>query len=113
MNLIGLNSLEYKEKIEKFLEDYRNQKVNFIIDNDAHDIEGVRENYFWIKGSKRNFSMLKEAIDDFDISVVFENSKTCEKYIEGIYVEQGGFLKDKNDEAEFILKLEMIIYLRY
>jgi len=103
--IIGLNSLGYKEKITSFLRNYRNEVVNFVIDNDAHDVDSLESNYFWIKGSIRNYAMIKEALDDFDVSITFENNIIYEKYIEGIYIEPDGFLVGKNKKDAFVLKL--------
>lgn len=103
--IIGLNSLGYKEKITSFLHNYRNEVVNFVIDNDAHDVDSLESNYFWIKGSIRNYTMIKEALDDFDVSITFENNIIYEKYIEGIYIEPDGFLVGKNKKDAFVLKL--------
>ena len=103
--IIGLNSLDYREKIESFLCNYQKETVNFVIDNDSHDVDSLSSNYFWIKGSKRNYAMVKEALDDFDISVAFENNIVYEKYIEGIYIKTNGFLVDKNKKDAFVMKL--------
>lgn len=103
--IIGLNSLDYRERIKAFLCNYGNETVNFVIDNDAHDVDSLGNNYFWIKGSKRNYAMIKEALDDFDVSIAFENNIIYEKYIEGIYIEPNGFLIEKNKKDAFVLKL--------
>ncbi len=103
--IIGISRLDCRDKIDSFLRNYRNETVKLVLDNDAHDVDSLSDNYFWLKGSKRNYSMVKEALYDFDVSVAFENNIVYERYIEGIYIEKNGFLIDKNMKDAFVMKL--------
>ena len=58
--IIGITDIKQKNRIELLMKDYSNNEVNFVIDNDSHDINSLSDRYFWIKGSKINFRMLKE-----------------------------------------------------
>lgn len=97
---IGLSDLEKKEFVENKVKNYRNSPVQFILDNDAHDIDSIGEKAFYLKGRKRNFSMLTEAFCDYDISVSFEQKKAKKSYIKGLYVKNSekGFLSGKEDD---------------
>ena len=100
---IGIHETAQSEKV---LEALKNSKIGtrgFVIDNDAHNIDSISDNYFWIKCGKRSFKTLKEAFDDFDISVSLSVHHEERKYIKGILIEKGGFLKGKSDE-DFILR---------
>jgi len=97
---IGLSDLEKKEFVESKVKNYRNSPVQFILDNDAHDIDSIGKKVFYLKGRKRNFSMLTEAFCDYDISVSFEQKNVKKSYIKGLYIENSekGFLSGKEDD---------------
>lgn len=69
------------QQIENVSESIKKDKINFVIDNDAHDIQGLERNSFWIKGEKRNFFMLQEALENYDISVSLSVSNHSHTYI--------------------------------
>ena len=95
LKLIGLSDYSKCNSIKNYLKQFRAADINVVIDNDAHDIDTIPNKTFWIKGSKRNYLMLKEALNDYDISVSFENEKFAKQYIKGIYIQNSniGFLK--------------------
>lgn len=96
LKLIGLSKYENKGKIKSYLNRYHRNDIKFILDNDSHQIDDIGNSTFWIKGHKCNFSMIKEAVEDFDISVSFNKEKTSNNYIEGIYISDSkeGFLNN-------------------
>lgn len=106
-SIIGLSNLSAKEQIKGNIRHYSNREINFVLDNDAHSIEELGQNYFWLKCGKRNFISLKEAINDFEISISYKKSNINNKYIKGLYVEttidNKGFLSDKNGKDSFVL----------
>lgn len=101
LQLIGLSDYEKLDSVRNSVQKFRNTEIKVVLDNDAHDIDAIPNKIFWIKGSKRNFLMVKEAIEDYDISVSFECEESSKQYIKGIYIQnrQQGFLKghDNND----------------
>ena len=99
---IGVHEQSHIETIKQLLKEQRIDTKGFVIDNDAHTIEGVEKNFFWIKCGKRSFKTLKEAFEDFEISVSITNKVMERKYIESILIESGGFLVGK-DKKEFEL----------
>lgn len=99
---IGVHDKSNIETIRQLLKEHRIDTKGFVIDNDAHYIEGVGKNFFWIKCGKRSFKTLKEAFEDFEISVSITNKVVERKYIESILIENGGFLIGK-DKKEFEL----------
>lgn len=103
--VVGLRNKNQIEGAKNFLNNYR-KDINFLIDNDSHSIDTLSENYFWIKGSKISFQMLKEAMIDFDISVSYDDPNKNKVYIEGLYVmyEESGFLSNKNENGDFTVK---------
>lgn len=102
--MIGLSDYQKLNCIKNNVKKYRTTEIKVVIDNDAHDIDTISTKTFWIKGSKRNYSMIKEAFSDYDISVSFENEKYAKQYIKGIYIQNNefGFLKG-NDKKDFCL----------
>jgi hypothetical protein len=85
LRIIGISSANMKistmQQIENVSESIKKDKINFVIDNDAHDIQGLERNSFWIKGEKRNFFMLQEALENYDISVSLSVSNHSHTYI--------------------------------
>ena len=75
--------------------------MNYVIDNDAHKIQELSKNCFWIKCSTVNFYALKEALKDYDVSVSLEEIPIPKNYIKGIYIKnrESGFLKGKKDKG--------------
>ncbi len=104
LQLIGLSDYKKLNNIKNNVKKFRTTEIKAVIDNDAHDIDAISTKTFWIKGSKRNYSMIKEAFSDYDISVSFENEKYAKQYIKGIYIQNSkiGFLKG-NDKKYFCL----------
>lgn len=104
LQLIGLSDYKKLNNIKNNIKKFRETEIKTVIDNDAHDIDTISTKTFWIKGSKRNYSMIKEAFNDYDISVSFENEKYAKQYIKGIYIQNNeiGFLKG-NNKKDFCL----------
>ncbi len=104
LHLIGLSDYKKLNSIKSNIKKFRSTDIKAVIDNDAHDIDTISTKTFWIKGSKRNYSMIKEALDDYDISVSFENEQFPKQYIKGIYIQnrESGFLSG-NDNKDFCL----------
>ena len=100
INLIGVTNQKYITSIQQKIKNYRKAEIGIILDNDAHDVDSLNYNLFWIKGSKRNYSMIREALNDYDISISFKKDEETEQYIKGIYCEktQNGFLCGKNND---------------
>ena len=103
-NIIGVQGVDNISVVMKRLARCMKREYRFLIDNDAHDIDSLNKNIFWIKGSKRNFTMVKEALYDFDVSVSYAETMGNKKYIAGMYVESDGFLQGKKKGDAFVLK---------
>lgn len=88
LNTIGINDISKKEAAEKRLKDFRESKVNIVLDNDSHCLEELTKNIFWIKGEKKDFDMIAEAINDYDISVTLSEYNHFNSFIKGILVER-------------------------
>lgn len=101
LKIVGTKRYENKDILLNNFRKYRSNDVKFVLDNDAHEIDTLSENNFWIKGSHRSFSMIKEAINDYDISISFHEEHINHQYIKGIYIEKTskGFLVGKDSQA--------------
>jgi len=104
LQIIGISNHERINYVKSKIAQYRSSEMKIVIDNDAHDIDAIPKNIFWIKGSKRNYLMVKEAFNDYDISVSFETEEAVGQHIRGIYIENrdSGFLNG-NDKQAFSL----------
>ena len=87
--LIGVNDHSKIKTIEQNLKNQDLGKGNFkfILDNDSHSINSIDKNIVWVKGEKRQFDTIAEAINDYDVSIVLERIEQPNFYIKGVYVE--------------------------
>ena len=105
LHFIGLSDYDNLSYIKSMVMKYRSTEIKFLLDNDAHDLESIDKKCFWIKGSKRKFSMIKEALNDYDISISFTEEMHDKQFIKGIYIENciDGFLSETNGKGSFCL----------
>lgn len=95
---IGLSNLAVLDRVAGQIRTYRKAPVKFVLDNDAHDIDGVEMNCFWLKGGSCSYSMVREALNDYNISVEFEKPQYERQYIKGLLIKNRGtgFLQNKD-----------------
>ena len=86
LSIFGTKKTDAIEGIHEKLSQYR-KGINIVLDNDSHCLEEINRNVFWIKGEKRNFDMVAEALNDYDISVSLEHPVHSNFYISGVLVE--------------------------
>lgn len=105
LNIIGLSDYDKLSYIKYKINEYTQKEIKFIVDNDAHDLESINKKCFWTKGSKRDFFMIKEAFNDYDVSISFAEEKHDKQFIEGIYIEESpnGFLSGTNGKGYFCM----------
>lgn len=106
-SIFGLGNLEHQDYQMKIIQTIVQKDFNFVLDNDAHDIDGICCNPIWIKCEKRSCSAIKEAFCNYQTSILLSEPSKAKKYIEGIYISHrdNGFLCDKNDKAApFIMR---------
>ena len=103
--IMGVSSFDVIDATKTLLSNYVKFQPQFIIDNDAHTIDELNKNCFCIKGSKKDYAVIKEALNDYDISISLNQSPNPCSYIEGIYIENRneGFLCGQQD-APFCLR---------
>lgn len=103
--IIGVSNFDAIDTTKNRLSSYIKFEPQFVVDNDAHTIDELSENCFWIKGSKKDYAVVKEALNDYDISVNLNQSSTPSSYIEGIYIKNNdtGFLRGQQN-TPFCLK---------
>lgn len=96
----GLSDINKRDQTEADLRQFRKASINFLPDNDSHDIDSIDKNIFWIKGGKCTYSMVAEALNDYHISVEFSLPTYVKQYIKGLYIEKSdlGFLKGKEND---------------
>lgn len=101
LRIIGTKRYDHIDTIKGYIREYSHHEVKVVLDNDAHDIDTLSSNTFWIKGSRKSFSMIKEALNDYDISISFKEGHINKQFIKGIYIENTskGFLYGKESEG--------------
>lgn len=101
IKILGLSDLNKKSIISEKIKPFSDRHINYIIDNDAHCIEELKNNAVWIKSEKNNFCALKEAFCDFDVSVRYSEPDKTKLYIKGIYIKHrdNGFLSAKDKKS--------------
>lgn len=104
LTVIGTKNPEKIDSTLNRIKNFRSSYIKVVLDNDSHDIESLDYNNFWLKGSTRNFFMIKEALNDYDISVSFKSESNKSQYIKGMYINYNpkGFLCGKN-ETDFCI----------
>ena len=102
--MIGVSNHEKKEIVKNCLKAFTKKEFCFFVDEDAHCIDEIGSQCMWIKGSKLNFSMIKDAIRDYEISINYEEPHELNNYIRGLYIDGDGnnFLSGKENN-EFCL----------
>lgn len=96
----GLSDINKRDQTEADLRQFRKASINFLLDNDSHDIDSIDKNIFWLKGGKCTYSMVAEALNDYHISVEFSLPTYVKQYIKGLYIEKSdlGFLQGKEND---------------
>ena len=80
-------------------------KVKYILDNDSHNIDNIKNNIMWIKGSKRNYEMLIEAFLDYDTSIrLGDIAIESKSFIKGIYI------PNDNQINHFLVNKDIVFY---
>lgn len=100
LDVIGISDYCKMNRVESNLLKYVEKDFCFVVDEDAHTIDDIGTKCVWIKGSKINFNMIKDAIRDHAIAVNYQEPKENDKYIKGVYVKNKGknFLSGKDDK---------------
>lgn len=97
-NIIGVTSIDQIENTTNRIQNFTKRKFNFVIDNDSHTIEGLKTNFFYVKGNKMDFKSIEAAIKDFNSSISYKRINSPQKYIKAIYIAGLGFLKGKKTQ---------------
>ena len=100
VQIVGVSELNQIDHVQQRTRQYKKASkadVKFVLDNDAHDVETLSEKCFWLKGRRNDFSMIREALIDYDISVSFELPQGPEGFIQGLYIKSrdSGFLQKR------------------
>jgi len=101
--ILGVSRLDAIPVIQQNLKKFTKKEYKFVLDEDSHSLDTLASECFWMKGQKVNFSMLKNAIKDFDISIEYTEPDVPNVFIKGIVVDEGGFLSGKNGKGDFNL----------
>lgn len=88
------------------LKNYSKKDYKIIIDNDSHAVDEIDENHMWIKGSKRDLHMIKEALNNYDVSVSlnYDSKLSKRQYIKGMYIQHDAFLSNQEKNGGFIIR---------
>lgn len=103
---IGVNLISVKEKYSKKLDQVRRMKRNFIIDCDAHCNEDIPEKSMWVKAANNTTTAFFEALQEFDITVRYEEPVEPQIFIKGLKICTGenNYLTGKNKNTGYLVQ---------
>ena len=106
-DLVGVRETSQIDSVKTLLKKHGVDECEFILDNDSHTVDEIPGNYFWLKAGKRKYAAIKEALDDYYVSVSLEQENGARRYIYGVYIEyeEEGFLSGKDGKGDFNLRL--------
>ena len=105
LKVIGLSDLKQQKRISERLWHGYKEKKEYILDCDAHSLEEIKKNHFWIKCNEVSFATIMEAMNDYDVSVSLIEPTNNHIHIRGLYIENldEGFLRGTESEGGFCL----------
>jgi len=97
--IVGLRDKEQYSRNERIIREYTKKEFCYVIDLDSHSIDTIKDKYFWLKGQKCNFNMIREAVRDCNISIEYEEPRPPICYIKGVLAKNKGkaFLAGSTD----------------
>lgn len=107
IQFLGVSKCDSIDTVNNNIRNYNKKiKVKYILDNDSHNIDNIKNNIMWIKGSKRNYEMLIEAFLDYDTSIrLGDIAIESKSFIKGIYIPNDNqinhFLVNKDKESAY------------
>ena len=101
LQLIGLTDVSQEERISGLLRQEFKVNKHYLLDCDAHHINGVRKNNYWLKCNKASFEAIMEAYYDYDVSILLHEPTNNHVHIRGIYIENSekGFLQGSEGDG--------------
>lgn len=89
LTLVGINNIQEINFVKKRLKEkkFRGKDIDIVLDNDSHSLDTIDNNIIWIKGETRNFDMIAEAINDFDVSIELRKTEQSNFFIKGVLIE--------------------------
>lgn len=111
MRLVGVSKLDKKDDLLKKLSDRGLNKPVVFLDEDSHCLEDLATKTFWVKGQELNFNMLRNAIEDSDISIRFDKPNLPAVFVKSVSINGDGFLGKQNSvfSVSFSTALNCII----
>ncbi len=106
-DLLGIHEAAQADSMKRVLNNHGVAHLEFIIDNDAHSIDEMPSNHFWLKtGKRRNYKAVKEALEDYYVSVSLTEEHGAKQFIYGIYIEEDdrGFMSGKQAKGPFVVR---------
>lgn len=100
LHAIGLHNMANKESIQGRIQEIADRDFDYVLDCDSHSLDTINTNYMWVKGTKRNFKMIRQAIIDYSFSIQVEKPQRPETFIQGIALkgDKTGFLSGRNGD---------------
>lgn len=105
LEVIGVNNTTKIEDIKDRISHFSEREFNYVVDEDSHSIEEIGSKAFWIKGIRSDFSTIRKAIRDYNISVELHAPLEPEGYIKGLYVigKKESFLIGNKGKQDFFI----------
>lgn len=86
MKIVGISNIDSKNVIEKQLKNYTKKNFGFVLDSDSHSLDTICEKYFWLKGTKTDFRIIRDLYRDCELVLSLEEPSQSNKFIEGLAI---------------------------
>lgn len=92
MQVVGVSKIEKREGILQQLRNHEVATPVVFLDEDSHCLENLGTKTFWVKGQELDFNMLRNAIEDADVSLKFNRPDLPGVFIKSVSIDGDGFL---------------------
>ncbi|WP_404819982.1 Spaf_1101 family AAA-like ATPase [Lacticaseibacillus daqingensis] len=92
MQVVGISNVLTKQATLQRLHNHKVEEPAVFLDEDSHSLDELATNTFWVKGQEPDFNMLRNAIEDSDISLKFDRPELPSVFIKSVSIDGDGFL---------------------
>ena len=102
--IAGIKKITDESYYRGRLEEETKREFALLLESDAHNVDEIPDTFFWIKGYKCNFDMIRSALIDSRMAISLEKPKSPSILIKGLLIRgENGFLNDGDAEKDFVI----------
>ncbi|AER65304.1 hypothetical protein HMPREF0539_0837 [Lacticaseibacillus rhamnosus LMS2-1] len=111
MQVVGVSKIEKQQGVLRQLRNHNVTCPVVFLDEDSHCLEDLATKTFWIKGQELDYNMLRNAIEDSDVSLKFDRPELPDVFIKSVSIDGDGFLgkSDSPFSVSFSTALNCVI----